>query len=242
MQNLSRKKVILGTKSIAYIGVLIALSSVTNAYSIETGIMSISFNYLIFFVAGYFMGPVAGILVGGLGDVFGCLIKGYPPNPLINACSILLCLIYSLGAVIPLPKKWRPEIKLYIRLVIVFLLGFLTVTTFLNSFATWWYFSSKTKSYLAYVGTRLALQSPVWAINLAITAFVAFPLSKFVFKKSWLDDYKLLLKRNKKEETPIAEITAGERTEVENLVAIEEREVLTPIEENSIDTNSDIEE
>ena len=63
MQNLSRKKVILGTKSIAYIGVLIALSSVTNAYSIETGIMSISFNYLVFFVAGYFMGPVAGIFL-----------------------------------------------------------------------------------------------------------------------------------------------------------------------------------
>ena len=77
---------------------------------------------------------------------------------------------------------------------------------------------------------------------MAITAFVAFPLSKFVFKKSWLDDYKLLLKRNKKEETPIAEISVGETTEVENLVAIEEREVLTPIEENSIEENSDIEE
>ena len=230
MGNYDRKRVILGTKSIAYIGVLIALSAVTNAYALETGVMSISFNYLVFFIGGYFMGPIAGILVGGLGDLFGCLIKGYPPNLLINAGSVLLCIIYSLGAIIPLPKKWRPELKLYIRLVIVFVLGFLTVTTFLNSYATWWYFSSRTKSYIVYVGTRLALQAPIWAINLGITAFVAFPLSKFVFKKSWLEDYELFFKRKKSKEPSATVIPEEvENSVVNNAVA----------DENNINTLSD---
>ena len=64
-------------KRIAYLGIMVAISVVTNAFTITIaafGANSISFNYVVCSLAGIFFGPISGGIVGILGDLIGCLI------------------------------------------------------------------------------------------------------------------------------------------------------------------------
>ena len=59
-----KKKGLFSTKEVALCGVLAALCIVTNTFAIETPLVSITFTYLICFMAGHFFGPLVGFTVG----------------------------------------------------------------------------------------------------------------------------------------------------------------------------------
>ena len=67
---------------IALIGLLIALTIVASRYlKIEpTPWLRLTFSNAFIMLAGIWLGPIAGALVGGISDLLGCLISGYAPS------------------------------------------------------------------------------------------------------------------------------------------------------------------
>ncbi|MDD4291114.1 MAG: folate family ECF transporter S component [Clostridia bacterium] len=85
-------------KYIAYCGVLTALAIVCNTFTIMLAPnKALSFVYIPAFTAGIALGPIAGLIVGGLGDLLGHFIapKG-DFQPLITLSSALIGLIPGL--------------------------------------------------------------------------------------------------------------------------------------------------
>ncbi len=208
----------LSTRAVTYTAVLVALSVVTNAYSVNTPLIAISFNYVVYFTAGYFLGPLLGGIVGCMGDLLGCFIQGYAPNPVITLGSILYCVIPGLIRLIPLKKLAKSEIRLYARLAISFAICFVFLTCFLNTFGLWWFFSSKSKTFWVYLLARLPSQSAVMVINVVITAIVATALDKYVFKQNWLSATKKILSKHPVQEPVIvpAEISEADNAAIKN--------------------------
>ena len=81
---------------IAYTAILIAISVALKFCSILLGSFSISFTYIPCFIAGMFLGPVSGGLVGLLGDIIGVLAKGATPSPFISISCALIGIIPGL--------------------------------------------------------------------------------------------------------------------------------------------------
>lgn len=73
----------LNIRNIAMMGVLIALDVVATRFlGFSTLTIRISFGSVFIILAGLWFGPLEGALVGGIGDMIGCLIAGtgfYPP-------------------------------------------------------------------------------------------------------------------------------------------------------------------
>ncbi len=76
---------------------LAALSIVLGKYlSISTPLFRVSFENLPILMAGIFLGPLAGGIVGGVADLLGCVLVGYTINPIITAGGILIGVLSGL--------------------------------------------------------------------------------------------------------------------------------------------------
>ena len=121
-----------------------------------------------------FLGPVAGGIVGGIGDLIGWLIQPAGPfNIFITLGSIMLGVIPGLVFKFRMP----PLIKIFISFVIIFVV----CTAGLNSFGIWFYYV-KGKGFFVFMAGRLATQSIVWAVNLALTSAIYYPVARYIFK------------------------------------------------------------
>lgn len=166
------------TAKIAYIAMFVAINVVVGAISPRIGSLKITLSYTVGFLAGYFFGPLAGGLTGGLGDLLGCLLGGYAPNPIILLGNTLVCLIPGLIKYIKMPflKKAQP----YVHIVISYLFAFVFCTLFINTYGLYVLGMAKGAGYWAYMGIRAATQTPIVAVNLALT-FVCFPLFERIY-------------------------------------------------------------
>lgn len=165
------------TFKLCSIALLSALSVVFNAFAINfTQDISVSFTYIVCFVAGVFLGPVEGFTVGVIGDLIGCLIapKG-PYAPTITLSSGLLGLLPWL--LFRYFKKLPTEIKIILSFVLTFLICSVAINT------TTWYimYNSKTE-FFKYIVTRNSIQIIVVAINCALTCIVFRPIAKVLEK------------------------------------------------------------
>ncbi len=80
----------LNVKTVVFAGVLIAMNIIlTRFLSIDLPFLRITFGPVPVFLAGLWMGPVVGGICGGIGDIIGCIIKGYALNPFITLTSML---------------------------------------------------------------------------------------------------------------------------------------------------------
>ncbi|NCC88497.1 MAG: folate family ECF transporter S component, partial [Clostridia bacterium] len=128
---MNKPRLTLTTKKIAYIAVLVAINVVLNFFSIDFGFATkLSFTYVPCFIAGIFMGPFAGFLVGAIGDGLGFLIT--PKGvwlPLITLASGLIGLIPGILC--------SPKIKLHmlIKIAISLIVEFVVCTAGLNTYA-----------------------------------------------------------------------------------------------------------
>lgn len=168
----------LTTIRIAYIAVLAALSVVCNVFSIPIGPNRyISFAYIPCFVAGLFMGPVAGLLVGLVGDVLGVLIfQTGPWIPLITLSSALLGLIPGLISKIP-------RLNPYLKIAVAFVIVFFVCTAGFNTLGLWLTYAAGKKTFWVYLAGRLPLQALVLGIN-AVLMYALYPVAKrFLFAR-----------------------------------------------------------
>ena len=81
----------INTKVLAYAGVLIAMNVVlvrVVAINIGPDLRNTVGNVPVI-LASLWFGPVIGAACGGLGDLIGCILSGYPPIPLLLVSSVL---------------------------------------------------------------------------------------------------------------------------------------------------------
>lgn len=176
-----KKRTLLTTRDVAFAAVLVALGIVTNTFALDTGTHSITFTYTICFVAGHFFGPAVGAIVGGVGDLVGCFAKGYAPNPLILVGSILVGLIPGLLQLLSHKIRIKKEWYAPLWTVLSFVLTFIVVTMFWNTFALWFTYARAKKTYWVYMIGRLPLQTLVWAVNLGLS-LVLYPVISKVLR------------------------------------------------------------
>lgn len=87
---------------------LAALSIVLGKYlSISTPLFRLSFENLPILMAGIFLGPLAGGIVGGVADLLGCVLVGYTINPIITLGGILVGVLSGLVALLAKPLSGR---------------------------------------------------------------------------------------------------------------------------------------
>ena len=169
-------------KRIAYTALFAALAVIANSFTVYLPFMgassnAVSFNYLVCALAGIFLGPVCGGIVGGVGDILGWLINssGGAFNIFITLGSVLLGVIPGLVHKIP---KLPPVVKILIAYAIVFVVCMCGV----NTFGIWFYYIRGAKTYFVYLLGRIATQSIIMAINIVLTCLTYYPLAKYVFK------------------------------------------------------------
>lgn len=167
------------TAKIAYIAMFVAINVVIGAISPRLGTIKLTLTYSVCFLAGYFFGGVAGGLVGGLGDLLGCLIGGQVPNPIILLASCLIGIIPGLVRLIYI--KQLGKALPFFHIVLNYLLCFTICTLFINTYALWLIGLGKGATFWAYMGVRAASQTPIVAINLALT-IVLYPIFLKIFK------------------------------------------------------------
>ena len=169
-------------RRIAYTALFAALAVIANSFTVYLPFMgassnAVSFNYLVCALAGIFLGPVCGGIVGGVGDILGWLINssGGAFNIFITLGSVLLGVIPGLVHKIP---KLPPVVKILIAYAIVFVVCMCGV----NTFGIWFYYIRGAKTYFVYLLGRIATQSIIMAINIVLTCLTYYPLAKYVFK------------------------------------------------------------
>lgn len=175
------------SKNIAILSVLVALSTVTNIFSINIipNLFAVNFNHTINFISGALFGPIFGFMSGVLGDLIGCLIapKG-PYNILITIASGLPGLLSGVAFLIygKCAKK-KNAITFIAFSVITYALITAFVTCGLNTFALWSMYSKGKKTFWVYLSARAPFQVAVSAINATISIVIPLALKKSLFKE-----------------------------------------------------------
>ena len=158
-------------KKLAYTGLFAALAIAANGFGIFLPVFGVGASATL---TGIFLGPVAGGIVGGVGDLIGWLIQPAGPfNIFITMGSIFLGVIPGL--------IFKLKLTPVLKIIISFILIFVVCTAGLNSFGIWFYYV-KGKGFFVFMLGRLATQSIVWAVNLALTSAMYYPMAKYVFK------------------------------------------------------------
>lgn len=78
-------------KLIVFAGMMVAIQIVlARVFAINIGpTLRITISQTPIYLAGFWFGPVIGGICGLLGDLLGCFIQGYAPNPFITVSSVL---------------------------------------------------------------------------------------------------------------------------------------------------------
>lgn len=92
-------------------------------------VLRFSFENLPILLAAMHFGPIAGMTVGVMADLLGCLMVGYAINPVITAGAAAIGLI---GGILPrlLPKKWHVLLRIAISVLAAHLCGSVIIKTF----------------------------------------------------------------------------------------------------------------
>lgn len=170
------------TRRVTYMAVLIALAVVTKMFGIDLPSGKVSLYYIPCYLAGAFFGPMFGFVTGSVGDLFGYIIKGGTPNPVMTIGNGLMGWI--VGFVFMILPKIRPEIRLIIGAYISMIVCTLGINTIglavmygspslnlvQNYFAQLWYG----------VIPRFIFQPIVITINLAISVGLYYVLKRYL--------------------------------------------------------------
>lgn len=179
----------LPVKTICYCAVFVALSVIANTFTVYfnfAGSNALSFSYTVCFLAGALFGPFAGFIVGAGGDLIGWLINpaGGAFNPLITLTSGFLGLLPGLVFLVVkkvVPDKKKAEKLFPVWTVLSFVLTWLVCTNLNTVIFFYSYIYGKSMKYTAlgaYYIYRIPFQTLFWAINLALSLAMYYPLKK----------------------------------------------------------------
>ena len=89
----------MATRVVATCALLCALSVVFARFTtvMPSAISRFSIEAVPIALAGYFFGPIAGLMVGAVSDTVGCLFSGYGWDPVLTVSPMLLGLFAGLG-------------------------------------------------------------------------------------------------------------------------------------------------
>ena len=92
LQTMSRTHARMETRTLSACALLCALNVVLARFMtvMPSAVARFSIEAVPLVLAGYFFGPVAGILVGFVGDTVGCLFSGYGWNPIISISPMMM--------------------------------------------------------------------------------------------------------------------------------------------------------
>ena len=88
----------MATRVVATCALLCALSVVFARFTtvMPSAISRFSIEAVPIALAGYFFGPIAGVMVGAVSDTVGCLFSGYGWDPVLTVSPMLLGLFAGL--------------------------------------------------------------------------------------------------------------------------------------------------
>ena len=118
---------------IVLLSLLAALSILCGKYLAFPGggdtMIRFSFENLPILLAAMHVGPIAGMTVGILADLLGCLMVGYAINPIITLGAAAIGLF---GGLIPriIPKAWPRLLRIAITVSAAHLIGSVVIKTF----------------------------------------------------------------------------------------------------------------
>lgn len=119
------------SKMLVLLSLLAALSILFGKYLAIPGgdVLRFSFENLPILLAGLHIGPIAGILVGVIADLLGCLMVGYAINPLVTLGAAVIGLV---GGILPrvLPRRLPMLLRLAISVTAAHICGSVIVKTF----------------------------------------------------------------------------------------------------------------
>lgn len=153
------------TKTVAMLGVLVALHIVASRLlKIETPFARFSISSSFIILAGIWFGPVAGMAVGIVADLVGCIVGGYAPALILTVTPLLIGLLSGLCA--PLFRRTK-SILVYGVLIVVITF----FTTFL--YGTWAQTIVIGSAFWTLAGTR-GLQAVCAAVANTLVVYVLY--------------------------------------------------------------------
>ena len=191
--NQQANKALSPTMKIVLTAMLVALSTIINAYvTIRIGTeFKFSFLLLVYFISGYILGAPLGFVVGIVGDLLGwILFTDGAYNPIIGLSNGLFAFIP--GIVFGLKRPFKKEVKLLefvVKTLICYMLSYLLCTVLLTSIGSWIYSSylqGKYGTLMAWFLYRAVAQLPNTLINLALTIAIFLPLKRVKALKKYL--------------------------------------------------------
>ena len=128
-----KKSTTMPLKVVAMLAILAAISIILGKYlAIRVGdVLRFSFENLPIIFAGAVFGPVAGILVGVVADLIGCVLVGYAINPIITVGGAVIGALS--GILSYLFKRFpgvHPVMKTLLITLIPHLVGSVVIKTF----------------------------------------------------------------------------------------------------------------
>lgn len=165
------------TKRIAIDGIMAALYVILGYISIDMGMMKISFEDLPVILAGLMMGPIDGMIVGGLGTfIFQMLRYGFSATTLLWMLPYIVC-----GLICGLFAKQNNYYNTNRQLWLIIMVAGLA-TFSLNTLAI--YVDSKVYGYYspAYVWGALGVRFLIMAAKTVIFGLLTMPILKAMAK------------------------------------------------------------
>lgn len=164
-----------GTRKVAYIAVLAALTFATKVFSLTFGSARVSFFYLPVFVSGALFGPAAGLMIGFIGDITGTFYQGWAFSPVTSLGNSLM------GAIVGLIffLRLNPALKMIIGAFIVLLLcslGINTASMALQYGTTW----TNALIYLNFPLSRIIIQPISVAANTILAIPIYYAAKRFI--------------------------------------------------------------
>lgn len=167
-------------KKIAFLAMFTALSVAVNFLDVDvTPTNKMTLTYTVCFFAGVFLGAVPAFAVAFLGDAIGYLLK---PVGIFWLFGVTLGLYAFLAGMIMNAIPSAGKKGFWVKAVIALIAGYLIVTVALNSLVNYGYLmlfvwnGAPTKTFLVYLGGRLAVQSLIYLVNAGV-CLVLLPLA-----------------------------------------------------------------
>ena len=137
-----------------------------------------SFENLTILMAGLYLGPVAGLIVGACADIIGCLWVGYAVNPVITAGAASIGLIS--GLVYRYAARMKPTQRLALSVAAAHIIGSMVIK------------SIGLKLYFGYPLQMVALRVPLYIVIACAEGYLIHLLMK---NRAFSDMFERLRKR-----------------------------------------------
>lgn len=178
------------SKRVALIALMVALNIVIN--TIDNAIqlpIKLSLTITVCTLSGVFCGFIGGAITGAVGDLFGCILGGYAPNFVILIGSTLLGFIPGIifDVYKTVSSKEMGIVPGVILVIVSQLIIFVFVSSIINNFGYWYFFTSKKINFFDYIIKWMPFKAIASGVNLLLSCGLMCAVVKIPFFKEYLN-------------------------------------------------------